>query len=274
MEMQFWGVRGSIPAPGAHTVLIGGNTTCVSVREGEFVGVFDAGTGVRVLGNYLEDQERAHWKGSIFFSHYHWDHIQGLPFFTPAFRAENRFHLYGEYKEDLELERVLRQQMQSPFFPVPLDEQEALVDFKPIVPGDVLEPYPGIEIRTTALNHPNGAIGYRLNGGRGSVCIITDHEHPADGLSPAVVEFAHGAAVLVHEAQYTPEEKRGPKRGWGHSTWEEAALTAQEAGVGRLYLSHHDPDRSDRELFEILYQARRIFPDSELASEATVFELS
>lgn len=268
MELRFWGVRGSIPSPGRHTVAAGGNTTCVSVRHGDLVLVFDAGTGIRLLGNYLEgEDERSRWKGSIFFSHYHWDHIQGLPFFRPAFREENRFHLYGERKGGLDVERVLRHQMQAPFFPVPLDAQDALVTFNPLAPGSVLEPRGGVVVRTVRLQHPGGAIGYRLESPRGSICIVTDHEHPPDDLDREVVTFARGATILIHDAQYTPEEKRGPKAGWGHSSWEEAARTARAAAVGRLYLSHHDPDRSDRELSDILVQARDVFPETELAVE-------
>lgn len=272
MELRFWGVRGSIPAPGPHTLAVGGNTTCVSLQSEDYLFVFDAGTGIRRLGEYLDDEARSEWRGSIFFSHYHWDHIQGLPFFAPARRVDNRFRLYGESKAGIDLEEILRQQMIEPYFPVTLDEAKALVTFQSVEAGEELEPFPDFTLKTLRLNHPNDALGYRLETAGGSLCVITDHEHPADGLDESVVEFARGASVLVHEGQYTPEEKRGPKAGWGHSSWEEAALTAKEAEVELLYISHHDPGRSDAEIYQILSQARRVFPESEIATESTVCE--
>ena len=272
MELRFWGVRGSIPAPGPHSLAVGGNTTCVSLRSRDYLFVFDAGTGIRRLGEYLEDESRSKWRGSIFFSHYHWDHIQGLPFFVPARRVKNRFRLYGESKDGIDLEAILRQQMQEPYFPITMDDAKALVNFEALRPNQVIEPFPGFTLRTVRLNHPNDALGYRLETMDGSLCVITDHEHPADGLDESVVEFARGASVLVHEAQYTPEEKAGPKSGWGHSSWRDAVLTAKEADVEIVYISHHDPDRSDAELFQILSAARKIFPQTEIATESTVCE--
>jgi phosphoribosyl 1,2-cyclic phosphodiesterase len=273
MELRFWGVRGSYPTPGLGTVMVGGNTTCVSVEYGSSIFVFDAGTGICRLGDYLERSGRQYWHGCIFLSHYHWDHIQGLPFFGPAFKKHNSFHLYGEGKQGQRLEDILRQQMQAPYFPVPMDIQKGLAAFTPIVPGTTLDLKAEISVRTLALIHPGGSVGYRIESPGGSVCIITDHEHPADGLDERVVDFARGASVLVHEAPYTPEEKRGPRAGWGHSTWHEAALVARRAGVGRLYLSHHEPSRSDKQLFSIVEQARDVFANAELAIEGTYVDL-
>jgi phosphoribosyl 1,2-cyclic phosphodiesterase len=232
--------------------------------------VFDAGTGIRMLGEYLEHHESKRWRGSLFFTHYHWDHIQGLPFFAPARRAANRFKLYGEDKQGIDFEAILSQQMQEPYFPVGMEESRALVDFSSIGPGERFEPFPGFEMRTQRLRHPSGAMGYRLEAPEGSLCVITDHEHPADRLDPQVVEFARGCSVLVHEAQYSPQEKRGPKAGWGHSSWEEAALTAKHACVQKLFLSHHDPGRSDAGVLDFLSRARSIFPATEVATESTV----
>jgi phosphoribosyl 1,2-cyclic phosphodiesterase len=272
MELRFWGVRGSIATPGPRTLAVGGNTTCVSLRYDDYLFVFDAGTGITRLSDYLKDEQRARWNGSIFLTHYHWDHIQGLPFFAPAFRKENRFHMYGEAKKGVDLKDILTEQMQSPFFPVSMDTQEGLVTFNQLGANETFDCRPGIAVRTQRLNHPNGAIGYRLDAPEGSLCIVIDHEHPADQLDDDVVAFARDATVLVHEAQYHPEEKKGPKAGWGHSSWEEAALVAKEADVKRLYLSHHDPSRSDPEVYDILSRARRIFAGTEVATENTVLD--
>jgi len=150
---------------------------------------------------------------------------------------------------------------------------EGLIAFNPIAPAQEIRIGPGLTVRTVRLNHPNGSIGYRVEGPNQSVCIITDHEHPRDDLDENVVDFSRGATVLVHEAQYHPEEKRGEKAGWGHSSWDEAARVAKLANVKRLYLSHHDPVRNDSEVFDILSRARRLFWDTEIATETTVCDV-
>jgi len=272
MELQFWGVRGSIPVPGLHTVKVGGNTTCVTLRLDDYILVFDAGTGLRQLGRYLEDEERFRWRGSIFLTHYHWDHIQGLPFFEAAFREENRFNIYGEQKKGTAIQEILSEQMEPPYFPVQLDTLEGIVNFSEAQPGMEIKISPGSVIRTVRLTHPGGALGYRFDCPQGSLCFITDHEHPAEGLSESVVEFVRGTTVLIHDAQYTPEEKQGPKATWGHSSWEEAALVAREAQVKKLYLIHHDPDRSDQDLTVILRDAQSVFPNTKIATESTVYD--
>jgi ribonuclease BN (tRNA processing enzyme) len=226
-----------------------------------------------MLGVHLR-RRRVRPRISILFTHYHWDHIQGLPFFVPGLGADTRFELYGESKEGVSVEELLRHQMEEPYFPVALDEVSQRLRFCSVRPRQRLFLAPGVAVETAALAHPNGAIGYRVETGLGSVCVVTDHEHPRDGLDESVVAFARGATVLVHEAQYTPEEKRGPRAGWGHSSWEEAALTAREAGVGLLYLSHHDPARTDREVAAITSRARRIFPATEAATERTVYRFA
>jgi phosphoribosyl 1,2-cyclic phosphodiesterase len=270
MELRFWGVRGSIPVPGHHTASVGGNTTCVSVQQDDYIFVFDAGTGIRRLGRYLDDEERSRWKGSVFLTHYHCDHIQGLPFFGPAFQRENRFYLYGEAKKGSSIQRILSEQMKAPYSPLSLDDLEGLVTFVEIRPGSDIEIFPGSSIRTIRLDHPGGALGYRLDSPHGSVCFITDHDHPIEGLTESVVDFFRETTVLIHDAQYTPKEKRGHKADRGHSSWEDAALTAREAEVERLYLIHHDPDRNDEKFDTILRDARNVFANTEIATESSV----
>jgi phosphoribosyl 1,2-cyclic phosphodiesterase len=273
MKLTFWGVRGSIPTPEPHAIGVGGNTSCVSVQVDDHVVIFDAGTGLRNLGQYLEDKDRSQWKGSILLSHYHWDHIQGLPFFEPAYREQNRFHIYGKTKHGNRIEDILAEQMESPFFPVDMDSLEGLVTFEPVEEGKSLSITPNVKVLTIGLNHPNGAIGYRLEHPTGSISYICDHEHPAKGLDPAVIEFVRNTTVLIHDSQYMPLEKKGSKSGWGHSSWEEAVLTAKAAGVNRLFLYHHDPTRTDSELLALLSDAKKIFNRVEIAKESQEYKI-
>lgn len=269
MYLRFWGVRGSIPVPGVETLETGGNTSCVSVEHDDRIVIFDAGSGIRRLGSYLGAAERKHWRGCIFLSHYHWDHIQGLPFFAPAFREEMRFHLFGEEKKGVDLFEILAEQMEAPYFPVGIDQQKGLVTFNQIEPGDNIELGGGMIVRTMRLNHPNGAIGYRLENERCSVCIITDHEHRDEEPDPAVVEFARGSTVLIHEAPYSHEQLQSSRKGWGHSSWRQAALVARYASVKQLYITHHDPGSTDGKLGSALPSIRAVFSASELATEKT-----
>lgn len=271
MELRFWGVRGSIAVPGADTVRVGGNTSCISVLYGDYVFVFDAGTGIRQLGRYLGEKDRLRLRGSVFLTHYHWDHIQGLPFFGPAFRSENRFHIYGEKKKGAGIEEILTEQMEPPYFPIDMENLEGFVTFTETQPGIKIDVFQDVSIRTARLPHPNGAIGYRLDGLEGSLCYITDLEHPLDTIDESVVEFVQDSEVLIHDSQYTPEEKKGPKSGWGHSSWEDAALTAREARVKQLYLFHHDPDRTDKDFLPILKEAQKVFENTEIATEASFY---
>ena len=272
-EVRFWGVRGSMPAPGPQTVRVGGNTTCVSLQMGERMLVFDAGTGICRLDGFLKTAPITNLKKRLFLSHYHWDHIWGLPFHCLAPGQANGLEVYGEAKDGLSVEQILARQMSAPIFPVPLASVSKDMSFHAVRAGDSIPVGADLAVSTCAMRHPQGAIGYRVDTPGGSLCVITDHEHPEEGLSEEVVAFARGATVVVHDAQYSPEEKKGPKSGWGHSSWEEAAQLAKAAQVERLFLSHHDPTRTDDQLQDVLQQARRVFPAAELATESTVLEL-
>ena len=278
MRITFWGVRGSIPSPGPDTVGIGGNTSCVEVRVGKVILVFDGGTGLRLLGKQLikEMPLTAH----LFFSHVHWDHIQGFPFFDPAFVAGNNIHLYGGNNVSRTLEETLAGQMDHPSFPVHLSQMGAAMTFHDLREGQPLD----IEgddgtIRVTmgAGNHPNGVWAYRVDHGGKSVVYATDTEHYTV-VDPNLVRLAQGTDVLIYDAQYTPEEYAGtagtggPKTGWGHSTYEEAVKLAKLAGAKRLVLYHHDPMQNDAAVREKERRARALFAETVAAYEGLTIE--
>jgi phosphoribosyl 1,2-cyclic phosphodiesterase len=280
MRVIFWGVRGSIPAPGPETVRIGGNTSCVEVRAGKALLIFDGGTGLRLLGKKLTSEMPI--EAHIFFSHVHWDHIQGFPFFDPAFVPGNVINLYGGNNVSRTLEETLAGQMDHPSFPVHLAEMGAKMTFNDAQEGHVVELKAGdgkvVRLTTTRGNHPNGVWLYRVDFEGKSIVYATDTEQ-RDVADPALTRLAQGADVLIHDAQYTPEEyvgsagRGGPKTGWGHSTFEEAVRVAKAAGVKRLVLFHHDPMQSDADVFDKERRAKEIFADSLVAYEGLVLDV-
>jgi phosphoribosyl 1,2-cyclic phosphodiesterase len=256
MRLRFWGTRGSCPAPGPGTVRYGGNTTCVELRtdDGGLI-ILDAGTGIRELGRSLAAYSPERISGDVIFSHAHWDHIQGLPFFTPAFQAGNHFRLWGSSALLQSLEVVLRQQMSPVVFPVAFDDLLARMEFCRL--EERVTYHDGLEVRSINVRHPGGALGFRLapqSQPDRAVVFIPDNEldrfgdHAEGAPTRAqLVEFARGARILIHDAMYTGTEYM-QHRGWGHSSYRDAVEFAIAAEVETLVLFHHDPDRDDREL--------------------------
>lgn len=268
-NVRFWGVRGSIAAPGPATAQVGGNTSCVEVRCGEQLFVLDAGTGLRGLGDEL--LRRGEKRAELLLSHLHWDHIQGLPFFVPLYVPGVELGLAGPAWGQGGLEGSLRRQMSAPNFPVELGDVGATLTLSELRHGSSLE-RGEVLIRVAKLNHPGGVLGYRLEHGGRSVVYATDTEH-FECIDPALSQLAQGADLLIYDAQYTPEEY--PSRvGWGHSTFEAAAALAKAAGVGQLALFHHDPRRSDEGVQQIEERARASFTDSFAAREGLVVDVS
>jgi phosphoribosyl 1,2-cyclic phosphodiesterase len=276
MQITFWGVRGSIPTPGPSTVEIGGNTSCIEVRAGKTLIILDGGTGMRPLGQKLiaEMPLEAH----VFFSHVHWDHIQGFPFFAPAFIPGNVFHLYGGNDYTGTIDHVLAGQMENPNFPVHLAEMGAKMNFAGVRDGQALEVGPDkVLVRCARGNHPQGVWAYRIEHGGRSMVYATDTEHYSI-VDPHLMKLAAGADVLIHDAQYTPDEYAGksgtggPKTGWGHSTYVAACEIAKAAGVKRLVLFHHDPGQSDAAVRDKERRARELFPDAIAAYEGLTLE--
>lgn len=265
MRIRIWGTRGSIPAPSAPdfpTRRYGGDTSCVSIAIGDKLVILDAGTGVRHLGDAMV---RGNIRtATMLFSHFHWDHIQGFPFFVPAYLEEYSFDLYapappkGTSPAEHAVRTVLEQQQSAPFFPVPFQELKARFRFLHLPRDKPLEIKAGsskILIHHAPVNHPGGCEGYRIEehtpGGQSRAFVyITDNEHAADGTSPAVQRLAKGADLLLMDSQFTEDEYAGrsgygPRKGWGHSTWKACLREAREAGARKLLLSHHDPGHDD-----------------------------
>jgi len=275
MKIVFWGVRGSIPTPGPDTVEFGGNTSCVEVRCGQHVLIFDGGTGLRLLGNQLlkEMPLEAH----IFFSHVHWDHIQGFPFFIPAFVRGNVIHLYGGLNVSRTLEETLAGQMDFPSFPVHLTEMGAKLTFNDLAEGQELRIEGDVRITNARGNHPNGVYAYRVDYNGKSVVYATDTEHYSI-VDPKLKRLCQDCDVLIYDAMYTPEEYAGqtgsgPKTGWGHSTFVDAVALAKAANVKKLVLHHHDPMQTDADMREKERRCQQIFPNSIADREGMVIEV-
>ncbi|MDB4965677.1 MAG: Metal-dependent hydrolase of the beta-lactamase superfamily [Myxococcales bacterium] len=274
MRVRFWGVRGSIAAAGHPTAGVGGNTSCVEVRCGtagdETLLIFDAGTGLRLLGESLAGPVTAH----LFLSHLHWDHIQGFPFFGPAYVPGNRVGLYAPERcaPGGDVRAAFAAQMRAPHFPVGLDVMRAELAFEAVAAGGELE-IGGARVRAAAAKHPNGCLAYRVDYAGRSVVYATDTEHDAaGGLDADLLELARGADVLIYDAQYTSAEYAA-RRGWGHSTAAEGARLASAAGVSQLVLFHHDPTHDDWQIARIEAETRGLFPSTTAAREGLTLTL-
>jgi phosphoribosyl 1,2-cyclic phosphodiesterase len=264
MEIIVWGARGSVPTPAADHLYVGGNTSCIEVRvaTGETF-IFDAGTGIRMLGLSRARSQDSEHHLHIFLTHFHWDHLQGLPFFGPLFSAENTITFRSACSAE-DLRRILSVQMEDPYFPVRFDLVSATIKFEQIIGAAVR--FGNAEIASFALHHPGGACGYRIDAGGTRFVHATDHEHGDAEADARLLKVARGADVLIYDAQYTPEEYK-TRVGWGHSTWLEATRCAAAAQVKQLVLFHHDPGHTDDDMQHIVEQARKHFPNTSLALE-------
>lgn len=254
MRARFWGVRGSIPAPGPKTARYGGNTACVEVRAGGETIVIDAGTGIRELGlSWMKEAAGKPIAGTLLIGHTHWDHIQGFPFFTPLYLPTSRFAVYGVHGTSKSFHDVMAGQMHPTYFPVQMKDLASKPAFhelhEPVMVGPVKVSY-------HFLNHPGITIGFRLEHEGKVLSYISDHEpygklnrsgEFGDKEDAAVARFVEGSDLLVCEAQYTADEYK-IKRGWGHSTFDDVLDLAQKAGVKRLALFHHDPAHDDAQM--------------------------
>lgn len=264
--VRFWGVRGSIACSGPDTARYGGNTSSLEVRCGDRLILFDAGSGIRYLGKKLAAQ--APLDADLFFTHTHFDHVCGLPFFVPLFQPNNTWRLWaGHLGANLTLRRVLCEFMMAPLFPVPPEVFRATIAYRDFTAGEDLEPAPGIRLRTAPLNHPNGATGYRIEYDARSLCYVTDTEHVPGSPDPNILALIAGADLVIYDCMYTDEEYAGGRVGWGHSTWQEAIRLCRAAGVKRLVVFHHDPDHDDDRLDAIGREVEVAMPGALMARE-------
>ncbi|MEQ8967618.1 MAG: MBL fold metallo-hydrolase [Azospirillaceae bacterium] len=266
-HVRFWGVRGSIACPGPETVRYGGNTACLEVRVGGHRLIIDGGTGLRPLGNEIAKESPGEL--DVFFTHAHFDHVCGVPFFKPAYMTSTRLRFWaGNLLPETTLETTLCHLMIAPLFPVPIHVFTAC-NFRDFAVGQPMEVRPGVSLNTCRLNHPNGACGYRIDYGGRSLCIITDTEHVAGELDRTIVEFVRDADIMVYDAMFTEEEYR-QHVGWGHSTWEQALRVADAANVRQVALFHHSPDHDDRAMERIEAAAAAARPGTVAAREGMI----
>ena len=270
MKVRYWGVRGSVPVPGKSTVAYGGNTSCVSVELDSKVLIFDAGTGLRECGNHLLSLKKP-VDAAIFISHTHWDHIQGFPFFVPAYIPGNRLVLHGPPSDvqNLSLRQIMELQTNYEYFPIRTAQLGADISYTDCREGSV--EVDGLDITTCRLNHPVACLGYRLTVDSKVFVYGGDHEpyrntyrdsaegedmdeefledldQTAEEQNLKIAEFLKGADIVSWDAQYSEEEYQS-KKGWGHSYYEANLVLAERAGVKHMVFSHHDPMNNDEAL--------------------------
>ena len=266
MQVKFWGVRGSTPTPQAENLRYGGNTSCVEVRVNGNIYVFDCGTGFRNLGKQLSNEFKTKpIHAHIFISHFHWDHIQGIPFFQPLYENPENYFFFHSSSRSRGLQRAIEEQMSDPYFPVDMSEMAAHRNFYDIEEDRIA--FDDCVVQSMWLNHPQGCLGFRLETENQVLVYATDNEPGHPIFDKNVRKLAEGADVLIYDAQYLPEEYAAKKRGWGHSHWREAVNIVMESGTKELVLFHHDPDHFDSCIDSIVKTARDHYPKVRAASE-------
>ncbi|MGH2565027.1 MAG: MBL fold metallo-hydrolase [Ginsengibacter sp.] len=269
MKVKFYGVRGSVPVCGREFERYGGNTSCIRILREKVnrIAIFDAGTGIRKLGKELIKEGLNQKVVNIVFSHFHWDHIQGFPFFAPAYKPDQRIGILtmGRQGQVHDLKGIFSKQMQEEYFPIQMETMGARFEF--LAYGDNETIY-GANVKSTPQYHKyqGGSYGFRLDDEGVSLVVCTDLEH-INGIDESIVAFAKDADLLIHDGQYTTEEYESKFKGWGHSTWQQAVEVALHANVKKLIITHHDPDHDDDFLDRLEKECQKIFPNSLFAKE-------
>lgn len=275
IKIKFYGTRGSIPVCARTFQDFGGNTSCITISQtgSSVLNVLDAGTGIRYLGKeLLSNGQKLPKEITIGFSHFHWDHIQGFPFFEPAYRDDVQINILamGNNRKIESLKEIFASQMQTNHFPVRLEQMGARFRF--IVLGKrATQRANRMTVKAQLHNHPGGAYSFRIESGGKVLVVCTDIEH-GTSVDQKIVDLATGADLLIHEAQYTQEQLEN-RRGWGHSSHEQAIEVADRAGVKHLIMTHHDPDHDDGFLRRIEKKCQKRFPNCQLAREGMEFEI-
>lgn len=262
MKIKFWGTRGSVPVPGPSTIRYGGNTTCIETRlSDDTIIIFDAGTGIRNLGRELMANNNQHQINMVL-THSHWDHIQGFPFFDPANNSDVNINILGCPGTYFKLRKILTDQMEFKYFPVPFDALKSHISFREISNG--VHPVGNAELSYIELNHPGTTYGFKLVEESTSLAFLTDNElkPPPPIKTPwqKFVQFCSGLDVLIHDAMWTNEELISHK-GWGHSSMEQVIELAFETNIKAVFFFHHLPDRNDEELEQIFEQTLKKMKD-------------
>lgn len=276
MQLNFWGVRGSVPAPERATWRYGGNTPCLEIRAGDQLFILDAGTGIDPLGHRLAAEfASTSLRAYLFLTHYHWDHVQGLPFFEPLYSAINSIDIFGPPPQDhgsAKLDAILHSLFRAPFCPVPAEEFRASTALRELN-GKSDFALGATRVRACPLNHPQGALAYRFDHNGASIVYATDHEPGQPEADRALRAFVHGADLLISDAHFLPQELAA-KTGRGHGSWQASVALARDAGVKNLFLFHHEPRRADHELDLLLYRARQVFPHTWAAAEGMLLDVA
>lgn len=266
MKLEFWGVRGTTPVSEKDKTKYGGHTPCASLvtSGGEWI-IIDAGTGIKKLGDRMARQGRKEPLNlHLLFTHFHLDHVMGIPFFAPLYSPKTTLRFYATCDPE-ETEKYLSGLMIGRYFPTEFKETPSRKVYKKISEkkfqiGDV-------EVSWCPLHHPQGSVSYKIQEKEKQIVFATDTEHSEKGVDERLVSFVQKADILIYDAFFTPEEYDLGRRGWGHSTWLEGTKVAREAGVRNLYLSHYNPDHSDRQIDEFVSLARRKFSQTHGARE-------
>ncbi|MGE0665258.1 MAG: MBL fold metallo-hydrolase [Sphingomonadales bacterium] len=267
--VRFWGVRGSTPCSGAETLRYGGNTSCVEMTCGSRRLVFDAGTGLRQLAAGMKGPQDF----DLLFSHFHYDHVIGLPTCGPLYNPGTVCRVWaGRAGTGAGVREVLSDFMSPPLFPLKLDFFSAAISFHDFHPGETVELGDGITARTAPLNHENGATGYRLEFGGRSACYVTDTEHFEDGLDRTILGLIEGADLFIYDCTYTDAEYPSYK-GWSHSTWQEGMRLAEAGGVKTFVVFHHDPSHDDDFMDAVAAEASAARPGTVVARDGMTISL-
>ncbi len=266
--VRFWGVRGSVPVSGPTTCRYGGNTPCLEIRCGDRIIMLDAGSGAFLLGESLQENQTG--EIDILFTHCHYDHIEGAPFFKPVHMAGWKVRYWsGHQFGKMTTADMIKDYMRQPYFPVGPEVFGADASFHDFKPKSELDLGDGIKIKTHPLNHPDGAVGYRVEYDGRSICYITDMEHVGDTPDKGLCDFIQDAGILIYDAMYEDEEFE-KFIGFGHSTWQEGARISQRCNIHQYVAFHHQPCHDDSKLDLVSIALEKMRPGSVLAQEGAV----